>query len=265
MAKDQTKASLRPSDMTEGGGLLDDVDVTITEARFVTWDYQGKAAPVPALKMTMAPDEGDPVDQYWSVGKAIDWAPTPDGKSLVKIGQASALNVGSNFGILISSLINAGFPEDKLEEDIDILDGLQCHVIRVAAPKRTGLASSQRADGREATILTVDSIAKLPWEKGGGKSGGKGAGGKSGAKSGGGKAASAGDDAIEQEAQEVLVAMLADADGGSLKKAEIPVKAVKAASAANRSKVVVLLNNEDFLSRDGMPWKYEDGVVSLGY
>ena len=46
-----------PSNFTEGGGLLDDVDGTIKEMRVVLWDYNGKvAAPSPAFRALIEVD-----------------------------------------------------------------------------------------------------------------------------------------------------------------------------------------------------------------
>ena len=46
-----------------------------------------------------------------------------------------------------------------------VVAGMNVHVHRQAQPKRSGLAQPAREDGREATILLVDKINRLPWEK----------------------------------------------------------------------------------------------------
>ena len=264
MAKEETGVSLRPSDMVEGG-LLDDVVATVVEARFVMWDYDGKSdsGDVPLLKCTLATDDDHEVDQYWSAGSAKDWAPSADGKRLIPVGNAKGINLRSNLGVFLTSAINAGFPPEKLEDDISVLDGMVAHFIQVAAPKRSGLPVRAREDGREfeKTILTVDEISKLPWEKGkGGKS-------KTTSKSGKGKAASsskdAGDGEVEAKAEEVIVLGLAEAEDAGLKKKELPGLVLKyAKDFSGRTKLLKVIYDEDFLTGEDRPWVYEDGVIT---
>jgi len=156
-------ASLRPKDQVEGGGLLDNVDATWKEVEFTTWDYAGtRKEAVTALRIAMDIDDGEDAEQYWSCGGTL--VPSKDGKKLV----GGAVNKTSNFGILINSLVEAGYPEDKISDDCSVFKGLKCHMVRIPAPKRGGgiPAKTTRTDGREfeKTILVVDSIIKLPWE-----------------------------------------------------------------------------------------------------
>ena len=161
MAK-EVGVSLNPESFVEGGGLLDDVDVTIKEARFIMFDYEGKSpVAVPALKITFDPGDGELVTQCWSMGKATDWQPSKDGKKLIPIGSATAIVKTSNGGIFITSLINASFPSDRLADgDISCIEGLEAHVIRTPAPERTGIEGQKK----NATILIIDKIIALPGE-----------------------------------------------------------------------------------------------------
>src|SRR3990167_6088446 len=138
-------AGLKPSEFVEGGGVVSDVDVGLKEVAFVLWDYNGRA-PVrnPAIMAKMVEDEGTEHVQYWSAGQSKDWMPSEDGKKLVAVGSGSGLNSGSNAGILLTSIVNAGFPEDKIGDDITVFQGMRCHVIRVPAPKR-GIVKEPRA------------------------------------------------------------------------------------------------------------------------
>jgi len=54
--------SLKPSNYEEGGALLDNADVEVTDARFILGDYDGKSAvTIPLCKVVMAVGEGDGV------------------------------------------------------------------------------------------------------------------------------------------------------------------------------------------------------------
>jgi hypothetical protein len=262
-------ASLKPSEMTEGSGLLDDVTCTWKSCSFEMFDYQGKSPqPVPALKAVLDPDDsGDETDQYWSMGNAKDWIPSDDGKRLVAVGSATTLKTSSNGAILLTSLVNAGFPEDKIGDDISVFEGMVAHMVRIPAPKRPGLKKRVREDGREFedTVLTVGEIISLPWEKKKakgapkGKAAAKGAPKKAAAK----PAADAGaDDDVNDAAVAFMMGALAEAGDDGLTKKELPTMAFQALKDdPNRNAIVQLVYQDDFLANG--PWNYEDGVVSM--
>jgi hypothetical protein len=257
--------SLKPCDAVEGGGLLDDVDVKITESRFAMFDYGGKAQPVPAIMWKLdAMDGGEPVTQYWSIGKSLDWMPSDDGKELMPIGRATQLVSSSNGMLLLSSLVNAGLPESKLGADISVLDGMECHVNRVAAPVRKGLANQKE----NQTILVVTKIHKLPWEKDSGKNTSKQQPKGSAKSRSAAKSNSSGPD-TEAVATEFLLSILSDDDimkdyPDGIPKAKLaPVAFSKfAVNDPNRSAVVQLVFKDEFLNSG--PWTYSGGKVSMG-
>lgn len=261
--------SLKPSNFVEGGGLLDDEDVKITESRFVMFDYGGKAQPVPALMWKLDRMDGsEPISQYWSMGKAVDWIPSDNGKELVPIGRATQLVSNSNGYLLITSVINAGFPESKLADDISVFDGMEVHVNRVAAPKREGITSQKE----NATILTVSKILAMPGEsskataqKGKGKTTAAAAATKSKAKSKASHKAS--NDDVSALAMEFVLSLLGDAekmapypDGIPKAKLAPEAFAVFPKDDPNRSAIVQLVFNDTFLNEG--PWKYEGGKIS---
>ena len=247
-------AKFAPSEMGEGGGLLDDVDVTFKGCCVSMFDYNGTQPAVPAIKVEcQLADGGEIAEQYWSAGSAKDWMPSEDGKKLVAIGKATTLVRSSNAGILMESIINSGFPEDKISDDISALNGMEVHMMRVPAPKRGGLTKTARADGREfeSTVLTVSKIHKLPWEK------------KKGGVKGKAAATPEADDAVQKTAEEALMAVLAQHPDGVTKQ-QIPGLVFKevAASDPNRNEVVKLVFTDDFLKAG--PWEFADGTVKLG-
>jgi len=153
--------SLRPSD-AQTGGYLDDADVTFAELRFVVWDYQGKAPASVALKVSMEEDDGKLHEQYYSAGDPTKMQPSPDGKAIIPIAGATGLNVNTNAIAFISSIVNSGFPEDRILNDVSIFDGMKAHVNQVAQPKRPGLKKAEI--GEPKTYLLVSKIVRLPWE-----------------------------------------------------------------------------------------------------
>lgn len=258
MVEARKGVSLNPDDFV-AGGLIDDVTATWKTARFAMFDYGGKSTggPAPCLKLELVGDDGTEYDpQYYSVGNAKDWEPSPDGKTLIPVGNATALRQSTNASILFQSLVNAQFPKDKISDDVSMFDGLVCHMIQVAAPKRAGLEPTPRADGRvfEKTLLVVDKIIKLPWEKTKGKAAG-----------GGGKAAAKVDTPAADNAElegEAVAAVLELLQDGEIPRKNLPVKIMQVrAKHPQRNAILALFYSDVFLGREGQPWKYEDGIV----
>lgn len=248
------KASLRPDDYAEGGGLLDNEDVVWDEVRFVIWDYDGRGPSTPALKVSMTvTDSGDSVDQYYSAGKLQDWEPSEDGTELVSVGKASGINRNSNVAILINSMIEAGFPADKIGDDCSVMDGLECHMVRQDAPERKGLVSTPREDGKsyKPTVLVVDSITKLPWDKKG-----KGGGKKKAAE------VEAGGDDLDEKLTDVVIEILAD-ESKAIAIKQLAAKVHKAMKGDDdRSAAMKRVMDEDFLGEG--PWEYDAKKGTIG-
>jgi len=259
--------SLNPETFTEGGGLIDDVNVTWNKVRFEMFDYQGKSEPAPTLKVDMETDEGEEASQNWSMGSAKDWAPSPDGKKLVAVGSATGIRANSNGGILLKSLADSGYPMDTLGDDVSALEGLQCHMIRVPAPKRAGLKSTRkREDGREfeQTILTVDEIIALPGEKkkAAGAPSGKKAAPKTAAKKSAPKAKAepAGD--VDEKARETVLGIVLEE--GEVTKKMLPTKVFQVLKAdPDRNAVAKLVFDDEFLASGEWAYDAESGVLSM--
>lgn len=274
MAK-EAGVSINPENFLLGGGLVDDANMVWDLVEFTMFDYGGKAAPAPAIHISMTDQEsGEQHDQYYSVGRAQDWTPSEDGKRLVAIGSASGIRGNSNGGILLASAVNAGFPVDQLSDDISVMQGTVAHMIRVPAPKRPGLAKQKNADGsdRESTILTVDEILSLPGEK-------KAVKGQPKKKAPAGapkttKAAAPapaptegeggeGDD-LASVAVEFVINAAVEA-GGSIAKKSLPSKVFKdLKDNPNKAAISKMVFDDTFLGGEGVPWEYADGVVTMG-
>lgn len=160
--------SLRPSEMVEGGAVPVDQNLTIKEARFCLYDYNGKAPMTTAGRLNLVNDEGVEYTQYYSVGDPERFKPSDDGKRLVAVGAAQAVSKSSNFFILANEAVNAGFPENKIGDDITAFEGLYAFWIGLPEPKRSGLVKAPVVEGqtvREKVVLVPSKIHKLPWEK----------------------------------------------------------------------------------------------------
>ena len=156
--------SLRPSTYTSGG-LVDDVDVTLKELRFMLWDYDGKAdADVPALRVTMETEDGEESMQYFSAGRADHFMPTEDGLGLDQVGARTSINESTNFATFMRSLIEVGCDESKFDEDISALEGMNVHVRRIPQKERGGFPNT-RPDGQPRMVLTVTKINSVPWDE----------------------------------------------------------------------------------------------------
>jgi len=261
---------LAPSNQQEGTGLLNDVDVKFAEVRVVTWDYNGKVAvPVPALKLTMELDDGSMQDQYYSLGKATDWQPNEDGTQIVAVGKATGIANNSNSALLINSMVNAGFPENKITDDVRCFEGMTAHMSRIPAPKRGGVVKAPREDGRvfEDTVLVVESIISFPWDKKApaGKPKTTGAAKPAAAKPAAAPVPEEGEaDEVDTRCAEVLLEILGENPNG-VGKSQLPGLALKkVAKEANKNLIVARIFQEAFLNAEGQPWVFANGKVTMG-
>ena len=158
--------SIKPSEMIEGGAVPVDQNLSVKDAAFCLFDYQGKAPPTTAARLTLVSDDGVESIQHFSAADPTRFVPSQDGKSLVAIGAATSLAKSSNFYVLMNNLVSAGFPENKLATDISVLGGLYAYWIGVPEPKRPGLTRTPEQSARGERIIPVPSIIhNLPWEK----------------------------------------------------------------------------------------------------
>jgi len=246
---------------SEGGGILNDAIVVMRDPRFILGDYGGKrdmAVPMLSIKMMEVSDEGEELEhnQYFSVGGAKDFIPDDTGTGLVKVGDRSAIVKTSNYALLMQSILDAGFPPERIKEnDITFLNNLKCHVTRIAV-KREGM------DKKDTTAMVVDKIFLDDDKKGKGKTGAK-AGTKAGAKA---VDTDAGDDLVEEAKTILMEIILSDevqADEGKLPKNKI-ISPLLTRIKTNPNKVglMKLITSDEFLNlRDG--WEYEKSIISI--
>jgi hypothetical protein len=262
---------LAPENQQESTGLLNDVDVKFAEVRVVTWDYNGKVpSPVPALKVTMELEDGNMQDQYYSLGKATDWQPNEDGTTIVAVGKATGIANNSNSALLINSLVNAGFPANKIADDVRCFEGMVAHMSRIPAPKRGGTPKPPREDGKvyEDTVLVAETIVSFPWDKkaaaGKPKTAGAAATKPAAAKPAPTAVDEGAEDEVDTRCSEVLLEILGENPNG-LGKSQLPGLALKkVGKEANKNLIVTRIFQEAFLKAEGQPWTFANGKVTMG-
>lgn len=248
--------SIRPSDFVEGGAVPVDKNLVWKECRFALFQYEKKdgsvvtrpdGSPVvtTTARITLVDDDGNESVQHYSVGDPERFAPSDDGKTLEAKGSAAQLNLSCNFYLLLNALVNAGYPEDKLEDDISTLDGLYAYHIGVPEPQRSGLARQAAADGvaRVKTLSVPSRILQLPGEKKGAKAAAKA------------KTSAANDGDAAADALAIVTAMLEETD--SVTQQQVATKAIKGKNPA-AAKAVYADEFQVALIANGMSLDGED-------
>ncbi len=152
--------SFRPSDMTVGGGLIDDVDLEVVRAEFDYWQYPGTSIQTIAARLIFHDDEGNEHEQMYTCGDPKNFAPATDKKRIVAVGQSTGLSDSTNFSLLIKELVNVGFDENRLSDDITCLVGVYGHWRRIPQPERKGVTGGrlEKNKDRESTILVCSEL-----------------------------------------------------------------------------------------------------------
>jgi hypothetical protein len=267
--------SLKPSEASQGGGaMIDDVDVTIKAVRFRLWDYNGQIPnPILGLEVTYVDDEGNEAAQVYSAGETKHFVPSPDGSEAQKVGSIETLQETTNAMQFMVSLVNAGFPEDKIADKVTVFEGTRVHVNAVPQPKRPGIKNAK--EGK--TILLVSKIHSLPGEKAKAPAKAKAAPlaaaaakvaqtqtvqAEQAAAPGGNGAAT--DVDLNAIGIDTLMGIIM-AKGGSIPQAAIAQEAFKVlASHPQRNQIVQLVYKPEFLKQAGAPWSYDGSTVSMG-
>ena len=144
------------------GGLIDDVDVEFSDVGTTLYDYNGTAAEGPSLAVQMTDEAGNVHDQYYSAGKIEDWMPDDNNEGFVAVSGKAGINTSSNLARFLQSLVEAGFPDERLAEgNLKCLIGLRCHVLQTVVERKGIVRKGANAD-RPSTVLLVSKIHELP-------------------------------------------------------------------------------------------------------
>ena len=264
-----------------GGGWLNNVDARIVGYSFTIGETKprktGKRKGEPFTPLSFVPEflqEGaeEPVSQRLLIGDAADFGDVEDPTSIVSEdgltlftpdGQA----IGSEAGTFINSLLDNGFPEDRLDESAEQINlepiiGTRVQLIQEVNAEKTRISGKQQGkDGKEydRKDLKVSTVHELPAAKAAAKAG------KSAAKPAG-KATKVDENArIAAKAAETLGSILADAPDTTIKQSSLSMKVLKAlTNDADREAVRKFLNNTDNLEGiEGVTYSAKKGTVSL--
>lgn len=289
-----TRASFRPSDMVQLG-LPSNFNGRIARAVACPWDYNGAIAEhVLAARIDFEPDEDsgyEPFSQHYSLGNLKYWSPSIDGETPVDLDgddisemegpyvvwtgpdnvpeSGRHLGKGTNFEHFVLALLECGYKEENIGDDLTWLEGIVGYWVRVGQKKREGLKGK---DGKESNEKQILVCAELK-ESGG--STGKPKGGKSATakgsktedkKSAGGKpnGSSASSTDLDTQVADATVSVLRDMNGSG-KFTEVRGRVFKSFKGADAAKALKLFNSDDFHAANEELWASEgkEGELTL--
>jgi hypothetical protein len=151
--------------MVEGGAVPIDMNLTVKTARFSLFTYPNTNTQTTAALLDLVNDDGHEFNQAYSVSDPGKFIPSEDGKTLVAVGDAQELVKSSNFFLLMNAFVNAGFPENRLGDDISVIEGYYGYWIGIPEPSRPGLNRQPAAGARPKVYSVPSKTLRLPWEK----------------------------------------------------------------------------------------------------
>jgi hypothetical protein len=260
--------SIRPSEAV-AMGLLDDFDGTITDAKFMKFDYNGKGKAVLSLAVEIDPDGAEKFVQQYSCGEAaLKNFVILTGNTKVKAVSPTVTGLpdSSNCIKFLSSLVSANFPEDLMSDDVSALVGTKAHFRRVANENKF---SGEKKEGeRDNRILLVEKVLALPGTEAAApvKAAPAGAPAKkkaapvavapaptNGAVVNGG---------VDAKASEFIMSQIVT--GPQTKQALAQAAFAALNGDTDRNAVIAKVANDAFLGAEGSPWTYDGSTVSLG-
>jgi len=249
---EQQKVSLRPDQFAEGGGLLDDFDGVIADIRFVMTNYDGLLSEaVPVCSIRYAVDGDDVGTDLLSVGGKGDFIPDDSGMGLIALKSKTTLTKKSKFGMFMEALVTAGFPLNRMEDEINYLVGLEGHFLRKIVEFR-GLA--KKKDERDSTVMVCTKIIKLPWDQ---------------AIRGKGKKGAAASVAVDAGLADTVAGIIRDVvigAGGEMAKKDVMSALFKSDAVKgldDRKGALKLAASDAFLNSRQDDWDYADGALSM--
>ena len=144
-------------DLAEGGGPPILQNLRVQSALFVDFNYNGASPMVTALKLDLLTDAGNLITQHYSCGDPARIGHSQDGRRLTAPPTKT-----SNFGILMTALTNAKFPDEYLRAgDITVLNGLYAYWDGQTTD-RTGLTRPDGSAQQSSVVAVPTIIHQLP-------------------------------------------------------------------------------------------------------
>lgn len=258
--------SFDPALQVKGGTSWGDNKVRITGAKFIweTWDGKGTPSCQFELKGIALVEDAKERRELYSVSKMA--VPTLDGEGIAQKDTVSAeapygkpikINEKSNTGRFFAALHNSGFPFVLIQDPKTgrpHISGLVGAVITFKGEeKKDEQGNVKKSKDGQYTEYSYWPVAYLKDESQQGSGGGG-----SVAKANGTPAAASGGADFEQQAKDLVLELLMNADGNTLKRSDM----TKLVPAGTPKEVKLLLLKEPFLkSIDGV--SYDKGVLSV--
>jgi hypothetical protein len=257
--------SLNPKTFVSGG-LLNDVDVEIVEARYALFDYQGTVDAAnmrTALRLQMRTLDGSQeATEHLTLGATGDFVPNDSdgGLTLRPLSGKTSLTKRSKLYFFLQSLTDAGADMSRLDNGrADELEGLKFHFVRKPMPDMGGLEVTRRGKNPDQAIEYIHVTKLIEWPA------------KKAAPSAQAPAAASGGPSPEAEAAATEILMELAKPGMTLQR--LGMEAMKRSAKLDvklRNQISRLLVNEQWLSNQGVvvenkqlvlvPWAAEDEV-----
>jgi hypothetical protein len=291
MSDDTTAVgSFSPDDFQEGG-LLDDKDVTITDAAIVSFDFRGHVdPPVCCLMIEMTPDadpdadtEVTPRQEYYTIGELSKFTPSADGKYYLAVRPGTHMGKRTKAALFLRKIREVGFEMARLAPPNGIkgLVGVRAHVNNFTTEKFMG-RDGKEAGGKPIVLVTklLETGAPTPAANAQAATTRKSRGGAKAATTDAPAATATAPTAtapttapagggpnleVEVRATEIILGLLAE-KGGSVSKTQVSTEMFKQIPAAEKSlrNAAIALVVSPWLSAADRPWSVEAGVLSLG-
>lgn len=243
--------SLNPNSFVSGG-LLNDTDVEIVEARYVLFDYQGTvdtAYSRTALRLQMRTLDGSQeATEHLTLGSTSDFIPNDKdgGVTLVSLAGKTSLGRRSKLYFFLQSLADAGADVSRLDSGrADELEGLKIHIVRKPMPDLGGLEITRRGKKQDQQIEYIHVSKLIDWPKKGGRD-----------KAPANVAAPVQQKAaVSEQARNAAIELLFDVGRPGMAVRRLAMEAMKRTSNLDpqtRNQVSRLLANESFLAECGV-------------
>jgi hypothetical protein len=161
--------SLNPKTFVSGG-LLNDVDVEIVEARYALFDYQGTVDAAnmrTSLRLQLRTLDGaQDATEHLTLGATTDFVPNDSdgGLTLRPLSGKTALSKRSKLYFFLQSLTEAGADMSRLDSGrADELEGLKFHFVRKAMPDMGGLEVTRRGKNQDQAIEYIHVTKVIDW------------------------------------------------------------------------------------------------------